>query len=116
MGTQKNHNLQDFIHPKLDQEITAIGGHYILTKETCLPFQGRKLLYLVGYAVFDTTCCGAGGCSYALVPGFILDWKSRNNADGIEVSKMEPIRDESLQDQIRRLILSKEQVQQVNFI
>ena len=109
-------NAQDFIHPKLDQEITAIGGHYVLTKEICLPFQGRQILYLLGYAAFDTTCCGAGGCRYALVPGFILDWKRIQNTDGFDVSKMEPIRDETLQDQIRRLIVKKEQVQQVNFI
>lgn len=109
-------NSQDFIHPKLDQEITAIGGHYVLTEEIRLPFQGRQILYLIGYAAFDTTCCGAGGCRYALVPGFILDWKGIKDTDGFEVSKMEPIRDESLQDQIRQRIMKKEQIQQVNFI
>ncbi len=107
--------MQDFIHPKLDQEITAIGGHYILTKETRLPFQGLQILYLVGYAVFDTTCCGVGGCKYALVPGFIMEWKSQKNTDGFDVSKTEPIRDEFLQDEIRHLIKKIEQVQQVNF-
>lgn len=56
------------IHQGLNQEVTAIGGHYVLVKGMCLPFQGRKVLYLVGYSVFDATCCGMGGCSYVLPP------------------------------------------------
>jgi hypothetical protein len=104
-----------YIHQDLNQEITAIGGHYVLVKETRLPFQGREILYLVGHAAFDTTCCGTWGCAYALVPGFVTSWQSSETADGLAVSRLEPIREPGVQNDIRRLIERLETVQQVIF-
>jgi hypothetical protein len=106
----------DYVHHELNQEITAIGGHYVLVKEARLPFHGREVLYLVGHAAFDSTCCGAGGCAYALVPGFLLAWKSRTNEEGLAVSHVEPIRGTGVQQQVRRLIRDTEIVQQVSFL
>jgi hypothetical protein len=106
---------QTYVHPELNQEISAIGGHYVLIKEARLPFQGRHVLYLVGHAAFETTCCGVGGCAYALVPGFILDWKGGLNGDGCVVSQVEPIRAEIVQHQVRRLLEQREWVHQVIF-
>mmetsp|Transcript_8216 Transcript_8216/g.4360 ORF Transcript_8216/g.4360 Transcript_8216/m.4360 type:complete len:114 (-) Transcript_8216:1157-1498(-) len=108
-------DLQTYIHRELNQEITAIGGHYMFTNEIRLPFQGRDVLYLIGCALFDNTCCGAGGCSYALVWGFIENWKIRKNKEGFPVSMVKPVRDPILQQQIRKLIKDKERVQQVRF-
>lgn len=106
----------DHIHQELNQEITAIGGHYVLVKEARLPFHGREVLYLVGHAAFDSTCCGAGGCAYALVPGFVLAWKYRTNEESLAVSQVEPIRNTGVRQQVRRLIEGKEIVQQVSFL
>jgi len=107
--------LQDFTHPNLGQEITAIGGHYVFNKEARLGYHGREVFYLVGYAVVDTSCCGAGGCAYALIPGFIQAWKYKTDINGVAVSQVEPIRDTVAQQEIRRLIQKKEVVQQVSF-
>jgi hypothetical protein len=109
------HRLE-YIHQEMNQEVTAIGGHYVLVKEVRLPFHGRELLYLVGHAAFDTTCCGVGGCAYALVPGFILSWKSRMNHEGLAVSQVETINDNGVQEQVRRLIEEMEVVQKVRFL
>jgi hypothetical protein len=106
----------EYVHQPLDQQVTAIGGHYVLTKEAHLPFQGREVLYLVGHAAFDTTCCGAGGVAYALVPGFILDWKGKQNDDGLAISHVEPIHDNGVQEKVRQLIEKEEMVQQVRFL
>ncbi len=110
-----NDTTKEYTHQGLNQEVTAIGGHYILTKEERLSFYGRDVLYLIGYAIFDTTCCGSGGCNYAQVPGIIVDWKIRKNKDGIPVSRVNPIRDPAKQKEIRYLIENKEMVNQVNF-
>ena len=106
---------QAYVHQELNREITAIGGHYVLMKEVRLPFRGREVLYLVGYGVVDASCCGAGGCAYALVPGFILEWKDGRSADGLPISRVEPIRDEAIQKEVRWLIREEETVQQVKF-
>lgn len=105
----------DFVHEKLNQEIDAIGGHYLFTDEIRLPYGDREILVLVGSAVFDRTCCGYAGFGYALVPGFIMDWKYKTNKDGLSVSRMELIRHEALQAKVRSLINQKESIQQVKF-
>ena len=105
----------EYIHRGLNQQITAIGGHYVLVKEVRLPYDGREVLYLVGHAAFDSTCCGTGGCAYALVPGLVASWHSNQTEDGFAISRLEPIRGEETQSKIRRLIERSETVQQVIF-
>lgn len=111
----KKTDVKTYIHRELNQEVTAIGGHYVLNSEARLPFQGREVLYLAGYAHFDTACCGAGGCSYALVPGFIVDWKIRKNKEGLHISLIESVRAPVFRRQIRELIENKITAQQVRF-
>jgi hypothetical protein len=107
--------IGEYVHQELNQEVDAIGGRYILLKEVRLPFHGRDVLYVVGGAIADTSCCGVGGCAYALVPGFVVDWKYRRNQGGLAVSLVEPIRDGIIQGRVRRLIGRAEIVQQVDF-
>jgi len=108
--------MSEYTHQELRQEITAIGGEYILIKEVRLPFEGREILYIVGHAVFDSTCCGVSGCAYALVPGFILDWRTRKNSAGLTVSQVEPVRSEADQAKLRKLVFGREIVHQVQFL
>ena len=108
--------MHHYVHLELNQEVTAIGGHYVLVKEVRLPFGEREILYLVGHAAFDTACCGVGGCAYAVVPGFVLNWQSQTNADGLPVSQVETIQDKDKQEQVQRLIEKREPVHQVRFL
>ncbi len=110
-----NSELQDFIHPELGQEITAIGGHYVFNNEQRLSFNNCDVLYLVGYAVVDTSCCGIGGCAYAMVPGYVRRWKYKKNETDEHVSEVEPVKEADDQAAISRLIRKKESVQQVTF-
>lgn len=106
---------QDFTHPQLGREVTAIGGHYVFGKEIRMPYHNREILYFVGYAVLDSTCCGVGGVAYVLVAGLIRQWKYKKNQDNVFVSKVEPIQDQSVQKEVRSLIQKKEMVFQVTF-
>lgn len=106
---------QDFTHPQLGREVTAIGGHYVFGKEIRMPYHNREILYFVGYAVLDSTCCGVGGVAYVVVAGLIRQWKYKKNQDNVFVSKVEPIQDQSVQKEVRSLIQKKEMVFQVTF-
>jgi hypothetical protein len=105
----------EYVHQGLNQQITAIGGHYVLVKEVRLPYDGREVLYLVGHAAYDSTCCGTGGCAYAVVPGLVASWHSSQTEDGLGISRLELIKDAEAQNKIRRLIERSETVQQVIF-
>ena len=116
-----------WVHRALNEEVEAIGGHYILVKEERLAVGGQVVLVIVGHAAFDSMCCGMGGCAYALVPGTVISYQAaRSRAPGPEdcggegkgfpVSQVEPIRDERLQGEVRRAIAAREAVQQVIFL
>jgi hypothetical protein len=106
----------EYVHRPLNTEVTAIGGYYRLVKEARLRHGDREVLYLVGQAAFETTCCGVGGCAYAIVPGYVLAWKSRIDPDGLPHSDVAPVDNPSDQDAIRRQLVERELVHQVIFL
>ena len=106
----------EFVHQPLNEEVTAIGGNYTLVKEERLNFKGRDILYFIGLASFDTACCGTSGCAYAYVPGFVREWKLRETEAGYAVSEVDPVRDETVQREIRETLIDKEKVLQVQFL
>jgi hypothetical protein len=107
--------LLDCPHPELNCEITAIGGYYIFLKEACISYQHKTLLYWVGCAVFNSTCCGSGGISFARVPGFLHRERYKTDSSGAQVSLVEPISTPPDQEKIREVIQNREMVHQVEF-
>ena len=107
--------MPSYLHQPLGEEVEAIAGRYVLEKELRLPFRGREALCLIGHAAFDTSCCGSGGCGYAVVPGYIQAWKTRRNDKGEDISEVEPIREETARREIENLLKEREPVHQVHF-
>lgn len=107
--------IKEYAHRELNEEIRSISGQYTLTDEVRLPFGDRELLYILGHAVMDSSCCGAWGCGYAMVPGFIKQWKAKKDAFGRFVSLMEAITNPELKEKIRALVINRERVQEVWF-
>ena len=107
--------IRDFTHPELNAEITAIGGHFVWVKEALLSQGSAQILYYVGCAVVDTSCCGPGGAAFASVAGYVRQWHFKMTAEGRPVSRIEPILNLTIQNKIRRIISAKEFVPQINF-
>ena len=104
-----------YIHQPLNTEIASIGGYYLFNKEVRVPYNNRDILYVTGCAVFDTTCCGAGGCAFANVPGYVLCWKEKTDSNGLFVSAVEHVPDKIIQNEIREIVRKNEGITQVNF-
>jgi hypothetical protein len=100
---------------ELNREVLSISGRYTLEKEERIAYKGMVLLYVIGNAVVDSSCCGYGECRYAVVPGFVVEWKSGTNKGGLPTSEVEPVRSEKSQKEIRKLIEQKECITQVEF-
>ena len=116
MAIDLSEKTTDFSHPELNQQITAIGGSYLFIKEAILPINGEEVLYLMGNAIFDSSCCGFGGCAYAMVPGVIQSYRYRTDDAGRSVSRVAAITDAGLQEKVKALIRHKHLVHQVNFL
>ena len=106
----------DHVHYELNREVTAIGGRYAFVKEGTLPYEGQTILYYVGCAVMDSTCCGVGGIAFARVTGYIRDLKHRSDKTGAPISCIEPILDTDSQIHISAVLRKIESVSQIEFL
>ncbi len=86
---------KDYVHPALNEEVTAIGGHYVSEKDERITINGREVLYILGYSVVDTSCCGVGGGRFAVVPGWLVRYKYRTESSGLPVSEVTPVEEDS---------------------
>lgn len=107
--------IRKYVHEEIDSEIETISGHYSFHKEVRLTLGERVILYIVGSAVIDRSCCGVGGCCFAVVPGYIVSWKTKSDDHGKVISEVEPISDQSIQQEIIKLIQHREHASQIHF-
>lgn len=107
--------MSEYTHQELGNHIEAPAGHYTPKKEIRLKYDGREVLYIVNETVVDSSCCDVGDFASALVPGYIVKWKTEKNSNGTPVSVVEPITDKKVQDNIRKIIGETEQVSRTEF-
>ena len=107
--------LLDHSHLRLNSEVAAIGGEYAFLKEGIVRLQEKTILYYVGCAVLNSTCCGTGGVCFARVPGVVYALKYKTDDFGAPVSRVEPITDKTFQKEICKILQDTEMVHQVEF-
>lgn len=105
----------EFHHPRLGEEVEAIGGHYLFIKEEILDHPLGRILYLVGCAVTDRSCCGPSGCGYAVVAGHIASLRYTRDSGDRPVSILHPV-SERFHEDVARVLRSREGVGQVQFL
>lgn len=106
--------LKTYTHETI-KEVESISGWYRLEKEEKLELRDKTYLYLIGIGVVDSSCCGLGGCRYAVVPGSIVNWKSGTNENGEEITSVELVHDENIRKELSAILSEKEKVSQVQF-
>lgn len=98
----------EFTHPQLDQEVRGRAGYYIPVEEHTLLYRGREVLYILGYACLDNSCCSAAkSWGYVQVPGFLVTRRALGKQTETAVSEVEIIGDEADRNAIRQSLLQK---------
>jgi len=90
----------EFVHPRLGEEVQALAGYYTLLKELRLKHNNREILCITGLGAVEASCCGSRSFHYAIVPGYVVSWKSRVNEEGLPVSEVEPVSEEATKQEI----------------
>ena len=96
--------MSEYTHLKLHEDVHAISGYYTPAKEERLKYKGREVLYILGQATLDSSCCGYGCWCYTNVPGYVMKWKNKTNENGLPVSEIEPVTDKKEKEEIKKLI------------
>ncbi len=106
---------REYTHLPLNQEVTGIAGYYTPLKEVRLPCRGKEVLYVVGQAALESSCCGAACWVYGVVPGYIINWQKGRNEAGLPVSEVAPVSAKREREGIRQIIEEAESLSQVEF-
>jgi len=80
----------------LDVESVAPSGYCEPVAEEWLAYEGRRLLYVLGNACVDASCCGVGTWGYVRVEGFVVDDAAAGEnglARGVDLDTVERERD-----------------------
>lgn len=116
-GPSENSLLQEFIHPQLHEPVECWGKKYILLEERQLIYQGQKVLYFLGIASVESSCCGPTGWAFIKVPGYIRSWKNKITEKGELLSEIEPITAPETKREIAKILLDKHpEFKQIEFI
>ncbi len=76
----------EYTHTKLGEDVVCAAGYYTPLKEVRLKHNDREVLYVVGRAVMESSCCGFGSLTYISVPGYIVSWQEKTNEAGLPVN------------------------------
>lgn len=97
----------EFTHPELGHEVPTFSGYYVPIEEHILPFHEREVIYILGHACIEASCCGAASWGYIQVPGFLVKKHIRGGASTLPVSEIEMIRDQEARDAIWQSLTDK---------
>ena len=105
-------NTFEYRHePSLSQEF--VNGSYELGEVQRMNIDGRDILYRLGSALLDNSCCGNYGCGYGLVIGEAI---STAREGGIDVSTVREISaEEVIAETLREALMKKESLGVENF-
>ncbi len=107
--------MKQYVHEELGKEVRSISGGYTLIEEERLRYREREVLYVVGVAEVDNSCCGTGGCRFINVPGYVVSSKGEKDDSGLTVSEVEPITEEGERKEIKNLLDKKYPHSQIHF-
>ena len=97
----------EFSHPELGKEVQALAGYYTPQEEHTLPYDGREVIYIVGHACVEASCCGNRNWGYVQVPGFLVRKHIRGGGTTQPISEIETIKDETDRNDIRQALRKK---------
>jgi hypothetical protein len=98
----------EYVHQELGKDVNALAGYYTPMNELRLEHDGKEVLCITGLGVIESSCCGTGGCAYAIVPGYIVNWKFKENEAGLPVSEVESVADKEARRKISAILQERE--------
>jgi hypothetical protein len=99
--------MSEYIHPELNKRVDFFGGGYSFIEEGKFAYRGKEVLFSVGIANLEASCCGTWGCGFIKVPGYVLSWKMRVDERGPVLSEIERVEDQESQREIREILEEK---------
>ena len=108
--------LSQYTHLPPEEDIGPSDRSY-RAQEKILEYKNRKILYLIVETTGVTFFCDRSSTPHIgsiIVPGYIVNWQSKKDRQGLSMSEVEPIQDHETQREVREL-LQVEHISNINF-
>jgi hypothetical protein len=97
------------------KEIVAPSGYYQPVECGLLEHAGKRVLFTLGAACIEASCCGVGSWKYVRVEGIVVGEESPVLESGGEPIDIDTIEDDQTKRAIRKLISEKHPDARVEF-
>ncbi len=94
----------EYIHHAAGEEVCSAAWHYRVMEEIRVPVSFGEVLCVLASSSVGSACCGAGEVRYVLVPGRVVSWMARREADGRAVSLVQPLDEGSRVEEVRSVL------------
>jgi hypothetical protein len=104
-----------YVPEDFGSELAAPSGYYQPQTQALLDHDGRLLLYILGTACIEASCCGVGSWSYVRVEGYLLEpgsFETRRKGTPVEIDTVD---DPGQRAVIGALLLEKHPGSRVEF-
>jgi len=109
---------KQYTHLPLHELIESLSTSYWISQEDKLPYKDEEVLSIVRETSTMLSCCAGSyspGFRSILIPGFIKKFKYTMAEDGLFISEVEPIEEERVKEEVRKIVLEKYPSSQVEF-
>jgi hypothetical protein len=80
-----------------------------------MDYNGKQLLYIVGTACIEASCCGIGSWKYLRVEGYVIEKDSSRSQGDRTYLEIETIENDSDKAAISKLLLDKHPGARIEF-
>jgi hypothetical protein len=108
--TRTRYSSEDF-----GNEVAAPSGYYVPLEEGSVYYNGKRLLYVLGTACMEASCCGIGSWQYARVEGYVVENDSSQSQSEGTGNEIETIVDDAERKTITKLLLDKHPGARIEF-
>jgi hypothetical protein len=98
-----------YSHSDIGTEVQAPWGYYQALEEGHLAYSGRQVLYTLGSACIEASCCGKGSWSYARVEGYLVEGGSTRDPGDPDARPVEidTVEDSGERAEIAKLVVER---------
>jgi hypothetical protein len=81
-----------YLPEDLGNEVVAPSGYYQPLEEAFLDYSDKRLVYILGTACIDASCCGTSSWKYLRVEGYVVESnlsQGQSEGTGLEIETIE---------------------------
>jgi hypothetical protein len=107
MCYKEQYMIREYTHPELGREVRSISGYYLPIEEHVFAYNDREVIYVLGDACIEASCCGSKSWVYIQVPGFLVRRHIRVSHDILPISEVESIEGREDRHSIYQVLIKK---------